>query len=53
MLVCDRELAAKTRQKLTGEIDINEMYEQAKDAVAAEEVDDEEFDLSEEPATAA
>ncbi|KAK9905918.1 hypothetical protein WJX75_008948 [Coccomyxa subellipsoidea] len=48
------EIEAKTRAKLSGEVDINEMYEKAKDALALEDAAaEEEFDLSEEPATAA
>jgi hypothetical protein len=51
---CPREIEAKTRAKLSGEVDINEMYEKAKDALALEDAAaEEEFDLSEEPATAA
>lgn len=51
---CAREIEAKTRSKLAGEVDINELYEKAKEAVASEDdAAEEEFDLSEEPASAA
>ena len=47
----NREIEAKTRQKLTGEVDINEVYAAAaaKEPEEDVEVDDiDEFDLSEE-----
>lgn len=49
---CDRAIEAKTRAKLTGEVDINEMYEKVNDDTAAEDAIEEEFDLSDEPAVA-
>jgi hypothetical protein len=54
MITCiDREIEAKTKAKLTGEIDINDMYSKVKQAEAASDEPEEEFDLSEEPAKAA
>ncbi len=55
---CGREIEAKTRHKLTGEVDINDVTaaiaakEDPGGQAAAEELEV-EFDLSEEPATAA
>jgi hypothetical protein len=49
----DREIEAKTKAKLSGEIDINDMYSSSKESGSSAQELEEEFDLSEEPAKAA